>query len=147
MGLVFKVYNTGLEALKARVTNSGTRVEHAVAVQAAADTEKYVPMRTGSLRQRTRVVGNQIIYPGPYARYLYYGKYMIDPQTGRGPFHIFDENGNEHIKYRKGAKLVPTERNLKFWHPDTRSHWFEYSKIQNLEKWLQTAAKEMKHGL
>lgn len=147
MGLVFKVYDTGLAALKARIANSGTRVEHDVAGQVAEDTEKYVPMRNGSLRQRTRVVGNQIIYPGPYARYLYYGKYMIDPKTGRGPFKVKDENGNEHIKYRKDAHLVPTERDLKFWHPGTRSHWFEYSKIQNLGKWLQTAAKAVKHGL
>lgn len=147
MGLTIKVYTNGMGALKDRLSHASTRAEHAVAVQAAEDTAPYVPMRSGSLRQRTRVVGNQIIYPGPYSRYLYYGKYMIDPQTGRGPFHFFDEDGNEHIKYRKGARLVPTERNLKFWHPGTRSHWFDYSKSKNLAKWLLTAERVIKRGI
>lgn len=147
MGLTFKVHTSGLEALKARATNAGTRAEHTVAVQAAADTEKYVPMRTGSLRQRTQVKGNQIIYPGPYARRNYYGKHMVDSQTGKGPAHFFDAKGNEHIKYRKGARLVPTERNLKFWHPGTRSHWFEYSKGQNLQKWQEVAERAVKREL
>lgn len=147
MGLVIKVYNTGLKALIARLINAGTKAEHTVAVQAAKDTEKYVPMRTGSQRQRTRVKGNQIIYPGPYARYLYYGKYMVDAQTGKGPMHFFDKKGNEHIKYRKGSHLVPTERNLVYHEPGTRSHWFEYSKSQNLEKWLRVAEKAVKDGL
>lgn len=147
MGLTFKVYTNGMDALKDRLSHASTRAEREVAKQAAKDTAPYVPMRTGSLRQRTQVRGNQIIYPGPYARYLYYGKYMIDPQTGRGPFKVKDENGNEHIKYRKGAKLVTTERNLKYWHPGTRSHWFDYSKSKNLDKWLRTAERVIKRGL
>lgn len=146
MGLTFKVYTTGLSALGARLAHASTKAEHTVAIQAKKDTEPYVPMRTGSLRQRTRVSGNQIIYPGPYARYLYYGKYMADEKTGKGPYHFFDEEGNEYIKYRKGARLVPTERSLKFWSPGTRSHWFDYSKSKNIKKWLRTAERVIKRG-
>lgn len=147
MGLIVKVYNTRLDALKARLANAGTRAEHTVAAQAAADTKKYVPKKTGSLRQRTRVRGNQIIYPGPYARYLYYGKYMVDAKTGKGPMHFTDDKGNEHIKYRKGSHLIPTQRDLVFHEPGTRSHWFEYSKTQNLEKWLRVAERAVKRDL
>lgn len=147
MGLSIKVYTSSLPALKARLEKGCTRAEHIVALQAAKDTAKYVPMRTGSLRQRTRVVGNQIIYPGPYARYLYYGKYMVDAKTGKGPMHFTDDKGNEHIKYRKGSHLIPTQRDLVFHEPGTRSHWFEYSKTQNLEKWLRVAERAVKRDL
>lgn len=146
MGLVFKMYTDGVSAALARLRDSGTRTEHKLAEQIALDTEKYVPMRDGSLRDRTQVRGNRIIYPGPYARYLYFGKYMVDSKTGKGPAHFFDRNNNEHIKYRKGAKLVPTSRDLRFWHPGTRSHWFDYSKTQNLSKWLRMAERWMMNG-
>ena len=136
MGLRFTVHTSGMKALAGRLAGACTKAEHAVAVQAEKDTQPYVPMRTGSLRQRTRVVGNQIIYPGPYARYLYYGKLYVDPLTG-SPYA------------RKGVTKVPAspERDLKFWHPGTRSHWFEASKTRNLGKWLRIAEKAVKHGL
>lgn len=143
----FTVHTEGLDDLKYRLSLGCSKAAHAVAMRAAKDTEKYVPMRTGSLRQRTLVAGNEIVYPGPYARYLYYGKYMVDASTGKGPMHYIDAKGNEHIKYRKGAHLVPTERDLVFHSPNTRSHWFEYSKSQNLEKWKETAAKAVKDEL
>lgn len=31
---------------------------------------------------RVKVDGSTIIYAGPYARYLYYGKIMVAPKTG-----------------------------------------------------------------
>lgn len=147
MPLTFHMHTDGFDSLKARLSVGCTRAERAVALQAAQDTEKYVPMRTGSLRQRTLVVGNQIIYPGPYARYLYYGKYMVDAATGAGPMHFRDKNNNEHIKYRKGAILKPTERDLVFHHPNTRSHWMDYSYARNKEKWKRIAAKAVKNEL
>lgn len=136
MGLSIKVYTSSLPALKARLEKGCTRAEHIVALQAAKDTAKYVPMRTGSLRQRTRVVGNQIIYPGPYARYLYCGKLYVDPETS-SPFA------------RKGVTKVPATpaRDLVFHTPGTRSHWFEYSAQQNMEKWARVAAKAVAHEL
>lgn len=144
MGLKFTVYTEGLGTLRGRFSLGCTRAEHILALQAAKDTEQYVPMRTGSLRQRTRVSGNQIVYPGPYARYLYYGKYMADAETGAGPAHFFDKNGNEHIKYRKGAALKPTERDLVFHTPGTRSHWFDYSKAKNIERWKRVVSGAVK---
>lgn len=133
MGVTFRVYTDGIKALMTRLDTSGTKAEHILATQAAKDTAPYVPMRNGVLRGRTRVQGKQIIYPGPYARYLYYGKLYVDPVTG-SPFA------------RKGVTKIPAvpERELQFHHPGTRSHWFEYSKAKNKDKWEHVAAEAVK---
>lgn len=115
-------------------TASNDRAEHAVAVQMEKDTRPFVPALTGSLMNRTRVDGNTVIYPGPYARFLYYGKVMVDPDTG-SPFA------------QKGAVKVVTDRNLVFnrsVNPQAQAHWFEASKAQNLEKWLRVYKKARK---
>lgn len=121
----------------------GKRVEHAqtaLGMQVLKDTEPYVPMLTGSLKNRSQYVrdSHSILYPGPYARYLYHGKYMVDSKTGKGPMHYTSKDGTEYIRYRKGAVLKPTERDLKFntsRHPLAQSHWIEASKTKNIDKW------------
>ena len=52
--------------------------------QVLADSKLYMPLKTGSLQQRSYVAegGRQVVFPGPYARYLYMGKVMVDPETG-----------------------------------------------------------------
>ena len=134
MALKFSVHTDGMDAIKEALARGCSRAEHVLAVQVMKDTAPFVPMRNGSLRARTRVDGNLIIYEGPYARYLYYGKLYVDPLTG-SPFA------------RKGVTKIPAtpEKDLKFWHPGTRSHWFEASKAQNLQKWLRVADKAVKH--
>lgn len=137
-------------AIAKKLAVASTKAEHAVAVQAAKDTSTYVPMLTGSLDARTKVEGGNIIYPGPSARYLYYGKVMVDSVTGKGPMHFIDKMGNEQIRFRKGATLKPTDRDLKYTksaHPQAQDHWFESSKAQNLDKWLRVADKEVKNDL
>lgn len=96
-----------------------------LAQQAMKDTDRFVPALTGSLSQRTRVKGSQIIYPGPYARFLYHGKLMVDPDTG-SPWA------------QPGATKTLTDRNLVFskaMHADAQAEWFEASKAVNLNKW------------
>ncbi len=147
MGFVrFDVHTDGITALKGKLAASQEPAAHAVAVQASKDTEPYVPMRTGSLTARTQVEGSRIIYPGPYARYLYMGKVMVDSQTGKGPMKIVDQNGDEFIRFRKGATLVATSRNLNIStasHPKAQARWFEASKAENLEKWKKTAKEAL----
>lgn len=114
-------------------TDRATRV---LAEQARKDTSPYVPMLTGSLDNRTRVEGNTIIYPGPYARFLYYGKVMVDPDTG-SPWA------------KAGATKVVTDRDLVFttdFHPQAQAFWFEASKAQNKDKWLRIAQRTAEHG-
>lgn len=120
----------------AKLTNNREKAAHAIAVQAQKDTEPFTPALTGSMSQRTRVIGNEIIYPGPYARYLYYGKLMVDPNTGSA-------------FAPKGQHKVLTDKNLVFntsMHGQAQSHWFEASKAENLEKWARVAAKVMADG-
>ena len=108
-----------------------TRAEHILAQQVKKDTDPYVPMLTGSLKNRTRVEGGAVIYPGPYARFLYYGKVMVDPNTGS-------------TWAPKGGTKVVTDRNLVFttdFHPQAQAYWFEASKAQNKDKWLRVAQK------
>lgn len=132
--ITFKVHTSGLDAIKGRLDATCTKAAHAVAMQAMEDTKPFVPALTGSLTQRTRVEKNNIIYPGPYARFLYYGKVMVDPNTGS-------------TYAPKGGTKMLTNRNLVFnkaTHPQAQAHWFEASKAQNLGKWVEVAAKAVK---
>lgn len=126
--------------LQQSVSPASARAAHILAIQMAKDTEKYVPARTLSLADRTRVDGDTIIYPGPYARYLYHGKLMLDPETGSA-------------WARPGTTKVLKDKNLVFSksvHASAQDHWFEASKAQNLSKWKRVAerafASELKKG-
>lgn len=147
--ITFKVRSDLDEKLAHKLAKASTKAEHVVAMQAAKDTSPFVPALTLSLDERTTVDGNRIIYPGPYARYLYYGKVMVD-ERGHGPSHFVDKFGNEVIRFPKGSKLHATDRNLVFTrtvHPQAQDHWFEASKAQNLDKWVRVADKAVKNGL
>lgn len=131
--LKFTVHSN-LSGIGPMLRNASDKAQTAVAIQAQKDTSPYVPALTGSLDQRTRVDENQIIYPGPYARYLYYGKLMVDPTTGSS-------------YAPKGATKVLTDKNLVFnksMHSQAQDHWFEASKAENMDKWLRVAGKAVK---
>lgn len=131
MGVTFAMHFGGMKAIKDKLAESCTRAESIVGQQVIKDTAPFVPALTGSLTIRTRLDGNKIIYPGPYARFLYYGKVMVDPQTGS-------------TFAPKGGTKVLTNRDLVFskaMHPQAQSHWFEASKAQNLDKWIRIAEK------
>mgnify|MGYP003329906346 CR=1 FL=1 len=105
------------------------------------DTEPFVPALTGAFSNSARVIGNNIVYSGVQARYLYEGKVMVDSETGKGARYLGDEIG---FRFPLGAKLVATERDLHFntsFHAQAQSHWCEASKAQNLEKWVRVAGK------
>lgn len=132
-GLKFDIDVDGWNEIKEALARRCTKAEHIVAIQIEKDTSPYTPALTGSLNQRTRVVGNSVVYPGPYARYLYYGKLMVDPDTG-SPWA------------QPGAVKVLTDRDLVFTqsvHPQAQAHWFEASKAQNLDKWRRVAAENV----
>ena len=131
MAVTFAMHFGGMEAIKDKLAESCTRAESIVGQQVIKDTAPFVPALTGSLTIRTRLDGNKIIYPGPYARFLYYGKVMVDQQTGS-------------TFAPKGGTKVLTNRDLVFskaMHPQAQSHWFEASKAQNLDKWIRIAEK------
>lgn len=111
--------------------SAASRADEILATQAMKDTVPFVPASTLTLTRMTRVKGANIVYQGPYARYLYHGKLMVDPRTG-SPWAS------------KGTTKTLTNRNLVFnktVHGDAQSAWFEASKAQNKEKWLRVYKK------
>lgn len=136
-GLKLTVHDNLTAALVKELGAAATKAEHILAIQVQKDTEPFVPALTKSFANRTQVVENKVIYPGPYARFLYYGKLMIDPATGSA-------------WAPKGATKSVTGTNLRFSkvpHSQAQAHWCEASKAQNLEKWLGIAKKAVEDGL
>lgn len=133
----FEVNTDALDRLGKEIAVSGNKAAHLVAQQVAKDTSPFVPFLTGSLDARTHVKENSVIYPGPYARYLYYGKLMVDPNTGSS-------------FAPKGGTKVLTDRDLVFtkaFHAQAQAYWFEASKAQNIDKWLKVAKKAVTSGI
>lgn len=97
----------------------------------------YMPLRTGGLQQRGRTEsgehlhdlarsengGRRVVFPGPYARFLYMGKVMVDPNTG-SPWA------------RAGEQKVVTSRNLQYSRPEATSFWFDTAKQHNGDAWI-----------
>ena len=136
----FTVIDNATEQIAVKIANFADEAALKLAVEVEADTRKYLPLVSGTLANTTKVVGNTIIYPPPYSRYLYYGKYMVDAATGKGPMKYEDDIGNIYIRYRKGAKLIPTSRPLKYnKNGNSRAgpFWFERSKADNKTKWIK----------
>lgn len=72
---------------------------------------KYMPHLTGTLETKLKIARNtEIVILGPYAKYQYYGKVMVDSVTGKGPANIPDVG----YRFRKGAVLAVTDRNLEY---------------------------------
>lgn len=94
------------------------------------DSKPFMPILTGSLQQRSHTEndGKRVIYPGPYGRFQYGGKVMVDPVTG-SPWA------------RKGAKKILTDRPLKYSNPQATAKWFDSAKEVNLEYWLNGVRK------
>lgn len=150
MGYLTVKVNINDWGLETNLASAANKAEHIVAVQAEKDTERFMPMLTGSFKDRTQVEDGEIIYPGPSARYLWYGKVMVDSATGQGPNHFVDKNGNEVIRFPKGSKLRATDKDLVFtksFHPDAQAYWFYASKALNLDKWKRVAGKAVARGL
>lgn len=84
--------------------------------------------------------GRVVAAAGPYGRFLYEGKKMVDSATGKGPRPI-EISPNEIIyRFRKGAQLVPTTEKLKYGkkpHPDVTDHWFDAAKAADGEDWVE----------
>lgn len=107
------------------------------------DCKPLMPLLTGSLQQRSRVEegGKMVVFPGPYARYLYYGVKMVDSVSGKGPRKIPTAPGETILRFCKGAKLVPTNIPLTYARTEAVPEWFEVAKKKNLQYWTDGAAK------
>ncbi len=125
MKVKFTVKTSGLEEIDRKIAVLASKGEKWLANEILKDTDQYVPMSGAPAGQAARAYteGNMVVYPGPYARYLYYGKVMEGPK--HGPKHATDK------------ELVFTQQH----HEQAQSHWFEASKAQNLDKWIKGVKK------
>lgn len=89
------------------------------------DCRAVMSLLTGSLQQRSHTEdgGRKVVFPGPYGRFQYGGKVMVDPVTG-SPWA------------RKGVKKVLTDRPLTYSNPEATDHWFDTAKARNGEYWI-----------
>lgn len=103
---------------------------------------QYVPMRTGTLGKSaytaTQIGSGRVVYPGPYARYLYFGEVM-------GPnIPIFEDDSGEPTRFFSpaGQKKHLTGRSLQYskeMNPLAGSFWFERMKADHMQDILREA--------
>lgn len=115
--------------------------------QIMTDMVPFMPHNTGMFVDVTRAMsaslaGSGIVVAGapPHGRYLYYGKVMVDEKTGKGPANI----PGVGYRFRKGAKLVATDRPLTYSNPNARPEWFEVAKDKHLKEWIDGVEDVMK---
>lgn len=116
--------------------------------QVMTDMVPYMPRVTGTFINLTKARSAAIAGSGevvaaapPYGRYLYMGKVMVDSQTGKGPRKIPKGPGEFEFRYRHGAKLVATERPLKYSNPKATPKWFETAKKMYGDSWVREVKK------
>lgn len=113
------------------------------------DCKPVMPHDTGSLQQRSRVEdgGRRVIFPGPYGRYLYMGRVMVEKGKGRGPIPFRDSPGSvPQFRFHTGAKLMATNRRLTYSRPGAVDHWFDEAKARNLTYWVNSVENIIKTG-
>ena len=113
-----------------------SKVQSDLIYQIKSDTENYVPFNQGVLSNSVRPENNntELVYDTPYARYLYMGKVVTD------------EKGRTWVG--KGEKKpIVTNKDLTYskeGHSKSGAKWYERSKEDNLEKWIDTIKKGLK---
>lgn len=102
----------------------------------------YCPMDSGVLAKSaydaTQIGSGEVIYPGPYAHYMYYGEVY-------GPnIPIFDDDSGAPTGFFSppGKKKSPTGRQLQYntdLNPLAGSFWFERMKADHLDDIVREA--------
>lgn len=103
---------------------------------------QYVPWETGTLGRSpysaTEIGSGEVVYPGPYAHYQYYGEVY-------GPnIPVFQDDTGEPTGYFSppGRKKHPTGRPLQYSkdiNPLAGSFWFERMKADHLQDIIKEA--------
>jgi hypothetical protein len=100
----------------------------------------YMPMITGNFIDRSLMESEpvmdqgELIYPGPFAHYLWEGVLYVDPEYGKGAF-FSEEYG---FWSRPGVTKVPTNKPLEFTqesNPDAGPRWTERAAADKYPEW------------
>ncbi len=118
----FKIYNLQ-RSLANRGLEERGKAQRFLDNEVLRTTEPYVPLDTGKLKQAgilgTTIGSGEIVYNSPYARYQYYGKLMV----GKAPKTLTNTDLDYHSGDSKRGAM-----------------WFERSKADNLDAWLDGVA-------
>nr|DAW44947.1 MAG TPA: Minor capsid protein [Bacteriophage sp.] len=120
-----------------RINRNIEKAQATLINQIRIDTEQYVPAMDLTLSNSAHAENKntELVYNGPYARFQYYGKVMVD------------ERGSTYA--RLGSKKHVINRDLvysKERHPNATSFWFEKSKARYKYKWIKLIKDVMKNG-
>lgn len=125
----------------------GGEVQEVIDMASLRYSAMYMPMNSGNLIKRswlsTDLGSGRLIFPGPYAHYLYYGEVY-------GPnIPIFDDDSGIPVTYRspKNKKKYPTGRALQYSkdpNPHACSHWWEVAKANHIKDILEEARKAVR---
>lgn len=125
--------------LSERGMGTNRRVQMAIDSEVIRLMKPYTPHRNGVLERELNFSGvgtGMITQHGPYARYQYYGKVMVDPKTKAAGFLTPDG-----WRSRKGVKKVLTDRDLTYQDAPMRgAYWFERMKNDHKDDILRAAA-------
>lgn len=103
--------------------------------------DDYVPFDSGTLKNSAYVteLGDEIVYPSPYAQYMYQGKLMVDPITKKGAF--YDPITNRYWS-RPGVKKELTDTPLNYTGaPKRGAHWAEKAWEEHKEDVIESIEK------
>ena len=88
--------------------------------------DKYVPSDAAGVLKNSAMPApdyESIIYTAPYARYHWFGKKMVDPQTGKASF--YDPKSGRHWS-RPGIQKVLTDEDMQYQGAPLRGpYWVE----------------------
>ena len=124
------------ELLSERNLENGGKVQAAIDNAVLRYIDPYVPMETGTFKNKARQDSSpgKIVYNDPRARYLYYGEVY-------GPnIPIFEDGELVGFFSRKGQPKHPTGRELHFrGEPMRGAFWFERMKADHCKDILKEA--------
>ena len=136
-----------------RIERNIEKAQYFLDSQVMTDMVPYMPMQAGgggfigeTRRLSADLAGTGIVVAAapPMGRYLYMGKVMVDAETGKGPMRIEVSPGEHIFRFRKGAKLVATDRDLKFSkaaNPKAQKQWFDAAKRAHGKEWVKQVKK------
>lgn len=120
--------------------------QDALDAQVWQDVQKYMPVETGELKNRTNMLntvertrGKVFLYPpdSKYGHYQYEGIVYVDPVYGKAAFYSEDYG----FWSRPGVEKIPSDRKLTYSQPNAVPHWGEEAILNHLPEWYKLVKK------
>jgi hypothetical protein len=123
------------------------RAQLALDTQVWEDVQKYMPIDTGDLIQKTNALnavesGKVYLYPldSEYGHYQYTGIVYVDPVYKVGAFY----SPNYGFWSRPGVKKEPSDRRLTYSNPKATADWGQTAINNHLKDWQKVVRNALK---